>query len=65
METAGGRQHSVLHAPGVQNQEGYIMKDDEDDYELANFMHLIATVILFLLALVGIAGLAGFLWGML
>ena len=41
------------------------MKDNEDDYELANFMHLIATVILFLLALVGIAGLAGFVWGML
>ena len=39
--------------------------DDDDDYELANFMHLIATVILVLFAVVGIAGLAGFLWGML
>ncbi len=39
--------------------------DDDEDYELANFMHLIATVILVLFALVGIAGLAGFLWGML
>lgn len=38
--------------------------DDNDDYELANWMHLIATVILVLFALVGIAGLAGFLWGM-
>ena len=39
--------------------------DDNDDYELANWMHLIATCILILFALVGIAGLAGFLWGML
>ena len=41
------------------------MNDDNDDYELANWMHLIATVILVLFALVGIAGLAGFIWGML
>ena len=41
------------------------MNDDDEDYELANFMHLIATVILVLFAVVGIAGLAGFLWGML
>ena len=39
--------------------------DDNDDYELANWMHLIAVCILGLFALVGIAGLAGFLWGML
>ena len=39
--------------------------DDDDDYELANWMYAIATVILGLFALVGIAGLAGFLWGML
>jgi len=39
--------------------------DDDEDYELANFMHLIATVILVLFAVVGIAGLAGFIWGML
>ena len=39
--------------------------NDNDDYELANWMHLIATCILILFALVGIAGLAGFLWGML
>ena len=38
--------------------------DDDDDYELANFMYLIATVILVLFALVGIAGLVGFVWGM-
>jgi len=39
--------------------------DDDDDYELANLMHFIATVILVLFAVTGIAGLAGFLWGML
>jgi len=39
--------------------------NDDDDYELANLMHLIAVCILGLFALVGIAGLAGFLWGML
>ena len=47
------------------------MNDDEDivnndeDYELANLMFVIATVILVLFALVGIAGIAGFIWGML
>lgn len=39
--------------------------DDDDDYELANWMHLIATCILVLFAVTGIAGLAGYLWGML
>ena len=53
----------MLHAPGRKDKEDNVMNDD-DDYELANWMHLIATVILFLLALVGIAGLAGFIWGM-
>ena len=47
------------------------MNDDEDlvnndeDYELANLMFVIATCILVLFALVGVAGLAGFIWGML
>jgi len=36
----------------------------DDDYELANWMYAIATVILALFAVVGIAALAGFLWGM-
>ena len=49
---------------GIPLQAGVEM-DDDDDYELANLMHLIATVILGLFALVGIAGLAGFIWGML
>ena len=39
--------------------------DDNDDYELANLMFGIAITLLILFALVGIAGLAGFLWGML
>ena len=39
--------------------------DDNDDYELANWMHLIAVCILGLFAVTGIAGLAGFIWGML
>jgi hypothetical protein len=39
--------------------------DDDDDYELANLMHLIAKVILVLFAETGIAGLAGYVWGML
>jgi len=44
--------------------KGNDMNDDED-YELANFMFVIASCILGLFALVGIAGLAGFIWGML
>ena len=47
---------------GIPLQAGASM--DDEDYELANWMHLIATCILALFALVGIAGLAGFLWGM-
>jgi len=39
--------------------------DDNDDYELASLMFGIAITLLVLFALVGIAGLAGFLWGML
>ena len=41
------------------------MSDDDEDYELANLMLLIAKCILVLFAVTGIAGLAGFLWGML
>ncbi len=50
--------------PGTPLRQGVEMNDD-DDYELANWMYAIATVILGLFALVGIAGLAGFVWGML
>ena len=39
--------------------------DDDDDYEMANLMYAIATCLLALFALVGVAGLAGFIWGML
>ena len=39
--------------------------DDNEDYELANLIYGIAITLLVLFALVGIAGLAGFLWGML
>jgi len=41
------------------------MNDEDDDYELANLMYAIVTVILGLFAVTGIAGLAGFIWGML
>ena len=39
--------------------------DNDDDYELANLMFGIAVTLLVLFAVTGIAGLAGFLWGML
>ena len=54
----------MLYSPGIQDSEGDVMNDN-DDYEIANWMHLIATCILILFAVTGIAGLAGFLWGML
>ena len=37
---------------------------DDDDYELASLMYGIGVTLLVLFALVGIAGLAGYLWGM-
>ena len=49
---------------GIPLRQGVEMNDN-DDYELANWMHLIAPVILVLFAVTGIAGLAGFIWGML
>ena len=39
--------------------------DNEDDYEMANLRFGIAVTLLVLFALVGIAGIAGFIWGML
>ena len=39
--------------------------NDNEDYELASLICGIAITLLVLFALVGIAGLAGFLWGML
>ena len=50
--------------PGIPLRMGATMNDD-DDYEMANLMYAIATCLLALFALVGIAGLAGFVWGML
>ena len=50
--------------PGIPLRMGATM-DDDDDYELASLMFGIAITLLILFALVGIAGLAGFLWGML
>ena len=49
---------------GIPLRQGVEMSDD-DDYELASLMFGIAITLLILFAVVGIAGLAGFLWGML
>ena len=49
---------------GIPLRMGATMNNDED-YELASLMYGIAITLLVLFALVGIAGLAGFLWGML
>ena len=49
---------------GIPLLQGVGMGDD-DDYELMMWCYLVAHLVVFLLALVGIAGLAGFLWGML
>ena len=50
--------------PGIPLQAGASMNDN-DDYELASLMFGIGITLLILFALVGIAGLAGFIWGML
>lgn len=38
--------------------------NDDDDYKLASLMYGIGVTLLVLFALVGIAGLVGYLWGM-
>ena len=50
--------------PGIPLRMGATM-DDNEDYELASLIFGIGITLLILFALVGIAGLAGFLWGML
>ena len=65
LEVVGGWVDPVLHAQGTENKKGNAMSDDDDDYELASLMFGIAITLLVLFALVGIAGLAGFIWGML
>jgi len=50
--------------PGTPLRQGVGM-DDEDDYELMMWAYLVAHLIVILLALVGVAGLAGYVWGML
>ena len=54
----------MLHAQGIQDSEGGAMNDDDEDYELANLMLLIAKCILAMFVVTGIAGIAGFIWGM-
>jgi hypothetical protein len=49
---------------GTPWRQGVEMNDNED-YELASLMFGIAITLLVLFALVGVAGLAGFIWGML
>ena len=49
---------------GIPWRQGVGMNDNED-YELASLICGIAITLLVLFALVGIAGLAGFIWGML
>ena len=49
---------------GIPLRMGATMNNDED-YELASLMYGIAITLLVLFAVTGIAGLAGFLWGML
>ena len=39
--------------------------NDNDDYELMMWAYLVGHLVVLLLALVGIAGLAGYLWGMM
>lgn len=39
--------------------------NDNEDYELASLMYGIGVTLLILFALVGVAGLAGFIWEML
>ena len=52
----------MLHAQGRKDKEGDAMNDNED-YELASLMFGIGITLLILFAVTGIAGLAGYLWG--
>ena len=64
LEVAGRWVDPVLHAQGTENKKGNAMSDDDDDYELANLMLLIAKCILAMFVVTAIAGIAGFIWGM-
>jgi len=41
------------------------MSNDDDDYELMMWAYLVAHIVVFLLALVGIVGLVGYLSGLI
>ena len=64
LEVAGRWVDPVLHAQGTENKKGNAMSDDDEDYELANLMLLIAKCILAMFVVTAIAGIAGFIWGM-
>ena len=49
---------------GTPWRQGVGMGDD-DDYELMMWCYLVSHLVVFLLALVGVAGFIGYLWGML
>ena len=53
----------MFYTSWTQNKEGDAMNDDED-YEMANLMLLIAKCILAMFVVTAIAGIAGFVWGM-
>ena len=64
MEAAGGWQHPVLHAQGIQDSEGGAMNDDDDYSVIDEVMHWMTVVFLVLMTITFVAGIAGFIWGM-
>ena len=65
METAGGWQCPVLHAPGTQNSKGDIVNNDDDYSLIDDVIHYGTIIFLVLMTITFLGVIAGFLWGML
>ena len=55
----------MLHAPGRKDKEDNVMNDDDDYNMIDEIMYWVTVVFLVLMTITFVAGIAGFIWGML
>ena len=55
----------MLYTSWIQNSKGNIVNDDDDYSLIDEIMYLVTVVFLVLMTITFVAGLAGFIWGML